>query len=128
MDWYKFPVADWIRDTAHLPDAEDLAYRRLMDLYFLTELPLPLDVRELAKRIRLDWDCIEPVLEEFFVATEKGWVHEAWDEKLKRHHRQVEVNRRAAQRPRGKASRGGRRSGRVSAPVSSALGDTETDQ
>ena len=110
MDWYKFYVSDWIKETAHLPDAEDLAYRRLMDLYFLTERPLPLDVAELARRIRLDWDCVEPVLAEFFVATDKGWIHERWEAELQRRRRQAEINRRAAAKPRAKASR--RRSGR----------------
>lgn len=128
MDWYKFYVADWVRDTAHLPDAEDLAYRRLMDLYFLTERPLPLDVAELARRIRLDWDCVEPVLEEFFVATDKGWTHERWEAELQRRHRQAEVNRRAASKPRTKASRRRAGRGRIQTSVSGEVGSQEAGE
>lgn len=128
MDWYKFYVSDWIKETAHLPDAEDLAYRRLMDLYFLTERPLPLDVAELARRIRLDWDCVEPVLAEFFVATDKGWIHERWEAELQRRHRQAEVNRRAAAKPRAKASRRRSGRGRVQASVSGSMGSQEAGE
>ena len=128
MDWYKFYVSDWIKETAHLPDAEDLAYRRLMDLYFLTERPLPLDVAELARRIRLDWDCVEPVLEEFFVATDKGWIHERWEAELQRRHRQAEVNRRAASKPRTKASRRRAGRGRIQTSMSGPVGSQEAGE
>ena len=126
VDWYKFPVADWIRDTAHLPDAEDLAYRRLMDLYYLTERALPLDVHDLARRIRLDWDCVQPVLEEFFVATDGGWVHDAWEDQLQRRRKQAEANRRTAKRPRPAAVGRRRRGRRVQTSVSSAVGVEES--
>jgi hypothetical protein len=44
MHWYKFNIGDYLTDTMHLADAEDLAYRRLIDLYYMSERPIPLDV------------------------------------------------------------------------------------
>jgi len=35
--WYKFHLGDYITHTTHLSDAEDLAYRRLLDLYYMSE-------------------------------------------------------------------------------------------
>ena len=31
MNWYKFNIGDYLAETTHLADAEDLAYRRLLD-------------------------------------------------------------------------------------------------
>lgn len=64
-------------DTYGMPDAEDLAYRRLLDLYYLDEGPLLNDDAELVRRVGLNWDCIIPVLLKFFVLNEAGshWVH-----------------------------------------------------
>ena len=43
MIWYKFHLGDYITHTLHLSDAEDLAYRRLLDLYYMSEAPIPLE-------------------------------------------------------------------------------------
>lgn len=77
MKWYRFNVEAYQIDTYGMPDAEDLAYRRLLDLYYLDEGPLLNDDAELVRRVGLDWDCIIPVLLKFFVLNEAGshWVH-----------------------------------------------------
>lgn len=57
---------------------EDLAYRRMLDLYYTREEALPHELERIAKLIRLKGqeDAIESVLEEFFVLDqERGWVH-----------------------------------------------------
>ena len=82
MDWYKFSIVDYQKQTEEIPDAEDLAYRRLMDLYFLTERPITADIDTLVEVIRLDADVIEPVLEAFFELTEDGYRHEEWQHQL----------------------------------------------
>lgn len=89
MDWYKFSIVEHQRDTAEMPDAEDLAYRRLMDLYYLNEGPIPVGIDELVDLVRLDADVIEPVLEGFFKITEQGYLHEGW---------QVQIEARIARR------------------------------
>ena len=51
MIWYKFHIGDYITHTKHISDAEDLAYRRLLDLYYMSEKPIPLDVKAVARKI-----------------------------------------------------------------------------
>jgi uncharacterized protein YdaU (DUF1376 family) len=79
MNWYKFDFKAYQIETYGLPDAEDLAYRRLMDVYYQEEGPLPNDEAELCRVIGLDWDCIIPVLVRFFLLNEHNqWVHIEW--------------------------------------------------
>lgn len=56
---------------------EDLAYRRMLDWYYLHESPIPLDITECSRQIRMrtHTDCIASVLREFFEETEEGWIH-----------------------------------------------------
>ena len=84
MNWYKFDVEQYLRLTEHLPDAEDLAFRRMIDLYYLKEGPLPLDHDELETLVGLDWDCIEPVLRDFFHPTPEGYLNYALREDIER--------------------------------------------
>jgi len=73
--WFKFHIGEYLKETARLADAEDLAYRRLLDLCYMTEKPLPLDAGRLAQRIGLDEDVVAPVLREFFQKTDKGYIN-----------------------------------------------------
>jgi uncharacterized protein YdaU (DUF1376 family) len=96
MNYYKFHIGDYLTRTMHLAEAEDLAYRRLLDLYYVTERPLSGDMDELVKRIRLDADVIEPVLEEFFELTDDGWYNERCDDEIKKYRRFVKHNQQIA--------------------------------
>ena len=85
MNWYKFDFKAYQIETYGLPDAEDLAYRRLMDVYYQEEGPLPNDEAELCRVIGLDWDCIIPVLVRFFLLNEADqWVHIEWQFDIER--------------------------------------------
>ena len=61
----------------HLSEIEDLTYRRLLDWYYLHESPIPLDLNEVSRQIRMRThsDCIATVLLEFFERTADGWIH-----------------------------------------------------
>jgi len=61
----------------HLSEIEDLTYRRLLDWYYLHESPIPLDLNEVSRQIRMRThsDCIATVLQEFFERTADGWIH-----------------------------------------------------
>lgn len=76
MHYYQFNIGDYQSHTAHLDEMEDLAYRRLLDWAYLHESPIPLDIGLIARQIRMrsHTDCIESVLQEFFVRTDDGWV------------------------------------------------------
>jgi uncharacterized protein YdaU (DUF1376 family) len=95
MIWYKFHIGDYISHTMHLDDAEDLAYRRLLDWYYMGEKPLPLDTVLVARRIRLDEDVVRPVLEEFFDKTDAGWINTRADKEIASYNVRVELNRRS---------------------------------
>lgn len=92
MIFYKFYLADYIKDTHHLADAEDLAYRRLIDLYYLSEKPIPLDLSVVARKIKLDLDVIEVVLKEFFEKQEDGYHNNRCDIEIQRYHHRLKIN------------------------------------
>ena len=77
MHYYQFNIGDYKSHTEHLSEMEDLCYRRLLDWYYLHEVPIPLDLNETARQIRMrtHTDCIAIVLQEYFEQTEIGWIH-----------------------------------------------------
>lgn len=93
MIWYKFHLGDYITHTLHLSDAEDLAYRRLLDLYYMSEKPIPLDTDAVARKIRLDLDITESVLNEFFDKTPDGYRNSRCDAEVEKYQHRVETNR-----------------------------------
>lgn len=96
MQWYKFDIGAYRLETHGLPDAEDLAYRRLMDLYYQEEGPLHNDEKALCDSIGLDWDCIVPVLQRFFLLNEANqWVHPDWQQDINRRHDRALLNAKA---------------------------------
>lgn len=97
MIWYKFHLGDYITHTLHLSDAEDLAYRRLLDLYYMSEKPIPLDTDAVSRKIRLDLDITEAVLNEFFERTDEGYRNGRCDAEIERYQAQVAHNKRAAE-------------------------------
>ena len=94
MIWYKFHLGDYITHTTHLSDAEDLAYRRLLDLYYMSERPIPLDTESVSRKIRIDLDITESVLGEFFDCTENGYFNHRCDAEITKYQAQVANNQR----------------------------------
>jgi len=77
MHYYQFNIGDYQSHTSHLSDIEDLAYRRLLDWYYLHESSIPDNIPEIARQIRMrtHTESIEIVLQEYFELTADGWVH-----------------------------------------------------
>ena len=98
MIWYKFHIGDYLTHTVHLSDAEDLAYRRLLDLYYMSEKAIPLDTESVARKIRLDLDITESVLDEFFERTETGYFNNRCHVEVTKYQHQVENNRQLGKR------------------------------
>ncbi len=73
MHHYPFHPGDYVLDTAHLEPLEDLAYRRLLDLYYTSESPIPLETDLVSRRLRLGSEVVSKVLLEFFEKRETGW-------------------------------------------------------
>jgi len=84
MYYYQFNIGDYQSHTAHLSETEDLIYRRLLDWYYLHEIPIPLDAEQTARQIRMRSHCdsIADVLQEYFVCTENGWIHHRADKEI----------------------------------------------
>ena len=102
MHFYSFNIGDYISHTKHLSDLEDLAYRRLLDLYYLHERTLNEDVATVARKINMKDNVpeVRVVLEEFFILeVGKGWTNPRADEEIEKYQSKVQSAIRA-----GKAS------------------------
>jgi len=77
MHYYQFNIGDYQSHTSHLSEMEDLAFRRMLDWCYLHEKPLPLDVDEISRQIRMRThsECIAIVLQEYFERTAEGWIN-----------------------------------------------------
>jgi uncharacterized protein YdaU (DUF1376 family) len=77
MHYYQFNIGDYQSHTSHLSETEDLVYRRLLDWYYLHEIPIPLDESEVSRQIRMrsHIESIAIVLQEYFERTNDGWIH-----------------------------------------------------
>ena len=82
MHFYSWRIKSYAAATAHLSNEEDLAYRRLLDLYYDTETPITQNNPALSRRLRVAIDVMQSVLEEFFVSTENGWTHTYADREI----------------------------------------------
>ena len=80
MHHYPFHIGDYIAHTHHLSLLENLAYRLLLDQYYLTEKPLP-DAPIISRLIGMREQVaeVDAVLQEFFVQTDDGWVNKRAD-------------------------------------------------
>jgi uncharacterized protein YdaU (DUF1376 family) len=76
MHYYQFNIGDYAKSTKHLTLLEDLAYRRLLDIYYDTEKPLNSNVKQLARIAGMSahTDEITNVLADFFTETENGFT------------------------------------------------------
>jgi len=93
VNFYPFHVGDYMLRTAHLEPLEDLAYRRLLDLYYVNEQPIGGTPAEVARIIRLRSAAaeVESVLREFFTETASGWQHSHCDEVIQQYQAKARV-------------------------------------
>lgn len=82
MHYYQFNIGDYIKQTIHLSPIEDLAYRRLLDFYYDTELPIPNNIPLVSRKLRIDEKIIEIILNEFFNLTENGYRNTRADREI----------------------------------------------
>ena len=84
MHYFKWRISDYASHTQHLDEMEDLAYRRMLDWYYLHESPLPESVEQIARliRMRTHSESIANVLHEFFELSEYGYIQKAADKEI----------------------------------------------
>ena len=93
MHYYQFHIGDYRAATAHLSNEEDLAYRRLLDMYYDSEQKIPLDTQWVSRRLRIKPSVILVVLEDFFTKTDDGWMHDKCDVVIEHYHKNALKNK-----------------------------------
>ena len=86
MNYYPFHIGDYLSATRHLSWAEDCAYRRLLDTYYVSEKPLPSDLRATCRLVLATTEdqreAVKVVLDEFFELTDAGWINTRADSEI----------------------------------------------
>ena len=92
MHYFNFNIGDYASHTRHLSLLEDLAYRRLIDAYYLSEKPFLGSPADIAKDIGMMSEIEEVyyVLSKFFESTESGWINKRCDEEIAKYHEKQE--------------------------------------
>jgi uncharacterized protein YdaU (DUF1376 family) len=103
---FMFHLGDWYAHTAHLTPMEDLAYRRLIDVYYLHQKPPEGQPEQVARAIRLREHACEvaQVLSEFFVAetdlvdgtSVTRWRNKRCDAEIERYQAMADGGKRGA--------------------------------
>ena len=102
MYYYQFHIGDYRSATLHLSNEEDLAYRRLLDMYYDTEKPIPLDVSWVAKRIKIPPMVVRDVLNDMFKQTEDGFINTRCDKEIATYQGFSDAGKRGAAKRWGK--------------------------
>jgi uncharacterized protein YdaU (DUF1376 family) len=93
MHYYQFHIGDYISHTIHLSLEEDLAYRRLLDMYYDTEQPIPNNIPLVSRRLRLGSDVVQSVLDEFFTLSDDGYKNHRADLEIREYHAFIDKQR-----------------------------------
>jgi uncharacterized protein YdaU (DUF1376 family) len=97
MIFYKHYLGDYDGDTAHLSWLEDMAYTRLMRLYYRREQPIPGEIGQACRLIRANTkqerEAVESVLREFFTLESDGWHNKRCDAEIAASGKKAEANR-----------------------------------
>ena len=107
MHFYQFHIGDYKSHTHHLSLIEDLAFRRLLDHYYLHEAPIK--QRDIARLIgmRDNEQEVLTVLNEFFVSTEQGFINPRADEEISKYRKFSDDGKKGAAKRWHKDSNGG---------------------
>jgi uncharacterized protein YdaU (DUF1376 family) len=104
MNFYPFHIGDYISHTSHLTDEEDLAYRRMIDLYYQAEQPFE-SAEKVARKVRSTPEIVQTLLGEYFVQDEQGlWHNPRADREIAKYHAMQEGGRKGAALRWGKGS------------------------
>ena len=109
MHYYQFNIGDYASHTRNLSLLEDLAYRKLLDEYYLHERPLNGCITDVARQIGMkDYQAeVAFVLKSFFANKEDVWINKRADREIMHYASKLDQASRA-----GKASAEVRRNGR----------------
>jgi uncharacterized protein YdaU (DUF1376 family) len=96
MHYFNFHIGDYKSHTCHLSILEDIAFRRLLDYYYLHEKPIK--QRDIARQIgmREHEQDVLTVLNEFFLSTDEGFVNPRADKEIAKFKEFAEAGKRGA--------------------------------
>ena len=105
MNYYPHHIGDFNLHTSHLTLEEEGVYRRLLDYYYDTELPIPLETQSVIRRLRLGShsDTVGLILEEFFHKMDDGWHNNRADFEIEVYQKKAKIaqeNGRKGGRPK----------------------------
>ena len=97
MNFYPFHIGDYAAHTRHLSFMEDLAYRRLIDQYYLDECPLKGEPSFIARRIGMsDFSSdVQYILEMFFEKIDDLWISKRCDDEIAKYRVKADSARNA---------------------------------
>jgi uncharacterized protein YdaU (DUF1376 family) len=95
VNFYPFHIGDYLSHTSHLTDEEDLAYRRMIDLYYQTEEPFT-DTAKLARKVRSSFEIVGSLLHEFFVQENGAWHNKRADVEIAKYKAMKDGGRKGA--------------------------------
>jgi len=97
MNFYPFHIGDYAAHTRHLSFMEDLAYRRLIDQYYLDENPLNGEPSIIARRIGMsDFSSdVQYILETFFEKYGDLWISKRCDDEIAKYRLKADSARNA---------------------------------
>jgi uncharacterized protein YdaU (DUF1376 family) len=86
VNFYPHHIGDYAKDTAHLSMLEDAAYRRMLDVAYGSEKPLPKSQEKIYRLVRARSNterlAVDIVLGEFWIEGEDGWHNKRVEEEL----------------------------------------------
>ena len=109
VHYYKFNISDWQAGTRHLSVEEEAVYLRLINHYYDSEKPIPLETQPVIRRLMLGSheSTVCAILEEFFVKTDRGYEKEKCNELIKEYKKTANKNKKNGAlggRPRNNAA------------------------
>lgn len=100
MNFYKHYIGDYQRDTGHLSLAEHGAYRLMLDAFYATGKPLPMDKKALYRLLRaataVERKAIDMVCAQFWEISSAGLVNRRAALEIEKAAKQAEINRQIA--------------------------------
>lgn len=100
MNYYPHHIGDYDKRTKHLSMLEDAAYRRMLDVVYATEKPLPKDQQSIYRLVRArshaERQSVDVVLGEFWIEGDDGWHNKRVKEELAKAHAKSDAAKASA--------------------------------
>ena len=118
MNYYPHHIGDFRSGTIHMTRMERWLYRDMIDVYYDTEKPFPLEVERVCAMVgargKEDRALVESVLEQKFLQTPAGYIHQRCDEEIAAY--------REKQQLRSKGGHAAKQRRAVQQPITSTAG------